>query len=84
MHDNLKTLLVVVIIPTIFFVTLAYWHFLYIRGLVSGLTGNISPDVVFPFWVVNIVLLIMYIVSMIFLYMYIKKKEYEKYSWKLH
>ena len=83
MHENLKALVVVILIPTIIWGMLMYWHFLYTQGIIPGLRGYHDPNIVFPFWVVHTVMLICYIGTMICLYVFVKVKYYQKYSWKI-
>jgi hypothetical protein len=83
MHSDLKALLKIIIIPTIIWGILDYWHFLYLNGKTIGFWGYISPDIVAPFEVAHVFLIIGYILTMIFAYVFEKKKELEGYYGKL-
>jgi len=81
MRDTLKQALLIIIIPTILWGLLAYWHYLYSIGMVSGLMGYKTADVVFPVFLPYLFLLIGYVFSMIIIYLLIYKKEVENQYW---
>jgi len=81
MHKTLKQLLLIIIIPTIFWGLLAYSIFLYYYHGDMTLEG-IIPGLVFPFWLSHLFLLIGYILTMMLVYLLVRKKEIEKEFWK--
>jgi hypothetical protein len=75
MRKTLKQLLIVVIIPTIMWVTsllflLGYWDF-----LVQTVSDLSNTEIVFPFWVALVVLLIIYIAAMLIIYLLVLTQE---------
>ncbi|MCK5261232.1 MAG: hypothetical protein KAJ44_03550 [Thermoplasmatales archaeon] len=81
MHKNLKDLLKIIVIPTVFFGVLTYWIFEYFYHGDMTLEG-LSPEAVFPFWVSHLFLLWGYMVTMLTAYFVIRKKDIVREAWK--
>jgi hypothetical protein len=82
MHRIAKNIFIIIMVPTIIWGIIAFWHYQYLNLQYPGLAGFRDPAVQFPFWVVNIIILIGYIVTMVILYLIIYKKEFEEEYWK--
>jgi len=75
MHKILKQLLIIIIIPTIvwgttLFLLCNYWG--YVIQKVSEIS---STEIIFPFWVALLVLLIVYICAMVIIYVLVEREE---------
>jgi hypothetical protein len=75
MHKILKQLLMIIIIPTIvwgttLFLLCNYWG--YVIQKVSEIS---STEIIFPFWVALLVLLIVYICAMVIIYVLVEREE---------
>ena len=77
MRRELKNLLLIIILPTIAWGTTAYVLYNYWRMITQKVSELSRSDLLFPFWVVLLILLIGYIVSMLILYILVKKEEIE-------
>ena len=78
MHKTLKQLLIIVIIPTIVWGTTIYLLYRYWQMIIQDLSKLSSTEIVFPFWVGLLILLIVYIGAMLLLYVLVKKEEIDK------
>ena len=77
MRRELKNLLLIIILPTIAWGTTAYVLYNYWRMITQKVSELSRSDLLFPFWVILLILLIGYIVSMLILYILVKKEEIE-------
>ena len=77
MRRELKNLLLIIIVPTIAWGTTAYLLYDYWRMIIQKVSELSRSDMVFPFWVAVLVLLIGYIASMLIFYILMKKEEIE-------
>lgn len=77
MRRELKNLLLIIIAPTIAWGTTAYLLYNYWRMIIQKVSELSRSDMVFPFWVILLILLIGYIASMLILYALVKKEEIE-------
>jgi predicted MFS family arabinose efflux permease len=77
MRGELKNLLLIIIVPTIAWVTTAYLLYNYWRMIIQKVSELSRSDMVFPFWVTLLILLIGYIASMLIIYALVKKEEIE-------
>ena len=77
MRRELKNLLLIIIAPTIVWGTTGYLLYNYWRMIIQKVSELSRSDMVFPFWVILLILLIGYIASMLILYILVKKEEIE-------
>ena len=75
MRKTLKQLLVVVIIPTIVWGTALFFLCLYWESVVQSVSNISNTEIIFPFWVALLVLLIIYIAAMLILYLLVLNEE---------
>lgn len=75
MHKTLKQLLLIIIIPTIVWGTTLYLLCSFWDHVIQTVGSFSSSEIVFPFWVALIVLLIVYIAAMIILYVLAEREE---------
>jgi len=77
MRRELKNLLLIIIVPTIAWGTTGYLLYNYWHMIIQKVSELSRSDMVFPFWVILLILLIGYIASMLILYILVKKEEIE-------
>ncbi|MCK5458325.1 MAG: hypothetical protein KAI20_00410, partial [Thermoplasmatales archaeon] len=77
MRIELKNLLLIIILPTIAWGTTAIVLYNYWRMITQKVSELSRSDLLFPFWVILLILLIGYIASMLTLYALVKKEEIE-------
>jgi len=75
MHKTLKQLLLIIIIPTIVWGTTLYLLCSFWEYVIQTVSNLSSTEIVFPFWVALIVLLIVYVGAMIILYVMAEREE---------
>ncbi len=75
MHKTLKQLLIVVIIPTIVWGTALFFLCLYWDFVIQTVSNLSNTEIIFPFWVALLVLLIIYIAAMLVLYLLVLNEE---------
>jgi hypothetical protein len=66
-HRN-KKLLIMIVVLTVIWSSIAFWHFKYLRGDFIGLRGLIGPDIIVPFWLVVLICLIGWSVTILLTY----------------
>ena len=74
MNQNLKNLLIIIIIPTIAWGILSYWIYTLLVDPVSG-------EFILPFWMLHIIFLIGYCTSMVLLYLMVYVNTFWKKFW---
>lgn len=77
MRRELKNLLLIIIVPTIAWGTTSYLLYNYWCMIIQKVSELSRSDMVFPFWVILLILLIGYIASMLIIYALVKKEEIE-------
>ena len=77
MRRELKNLLLIIIAPTIAWGTTGYLLYNYWCMIIQKVSELSRSDMVFPFWVTILILLIGYIASMLIIYTLVKKEEIE-------
>ena len=75
MRKTLKQLLIIVIIPTIVWGTTLFFLCLYWEFVVQTISNLSNIEIIFPFWVALLVLLIIYIAAMLVLYLLVLTEE---------
>lgn len=75
MQTTIKQLLIVVIIPTITWGTSLFFLCTYWEFIIQNMGNISSSEIVFPFWVALLVLLIVYIGAMLILYVLVLQEE---------